>query len=272
MPLLNLGFFQRNSRGPAETSSEEPGPDGLSAESEDLEGGDGTDEEDAESPNGDTPVALRRLASMLDSGTSVGPAVARLTSMLDSGTSVGTAVAEPEGPEPESVSEHSAEPDTDPGTEAVASSPGSTVLTTEGTDSQSSVFAPPQPQQPTVFLPAEAGKGEDVGSVNLELEQLRAEAEAAKTAFSTLQQELNDRVAEARRAEDEARAVPHPVSWTHVCATRHGVARIARALRLACDTPAFRGASTGCSVRRTQQRPRAHRRGFERPGRRRLAP
>ena len=40
----------------------------------------------------------------------------------------------------------------------------------------------------------------------------------------------------------------HPVSWTHVCATRHGVARIARALRVACDTPAFRGASTGCRV------------------------
>ena len=69
-----------------------------------------------------------------------------------------------------------------------------------------------------------------------------------------------------------AHAVPHPVSWTHVCATRHGVARIARALRLACDTPASRGASTGCSVRRTQRRPRAPRRGFERPGRRRLAP
>ena len=66
--------------------------------------------------------------------------------------------------------------------------------------------------------------------------------------------------------------VPHPVSWTHVCATRHGVARIPRALRLACDTPAFRGASTGCSVRRTQRRPRAPRRGFERPGRRSLAP
>ena len=246
MPLLNLGFFQRNSRGPAETSSEEPGPDGLSAESEDLEGGDGTDEEDAESPNGDTPVALRRLASMLDSGTSVGPAVARLTSMLDSGTSVGTAVAEPEGPEPESVSEHSAEPDTDPGTEAVASSPGSTVLTTEGTDSQSSVFAPPQPQQPTVFLPAEAGKGEDVGSVNLELEQLRAEAEAAKTAFSTLQQELNDRVAEARRAEDEARAT------THVCARgmAYSLARFAwRAIRQLFEAPAL-------SVRRT--RGRAH--------------
>ena len=74
------------------------------------------------------------------------------------------------------------------------------------------------------------------------------------------------------RTEDALVTVPHPVSWTHVCATRHGVARIARALRLACDTPAFRGASTGCSVRRTQQRPRAHRRGFERPGRRRLAP
>ena len=66
--------------------------------------------------------------------------------------------------------------------------------------------------------------------------------------------------------------VPHPVSWTHVCATRHGVARTARALRVACDTPAFRGASTGCSVRRTRRRPRAPRRGFERPGRRRLAP
>ena len=72
--------------------------------------------------------------------------------------------------------------------------------------------------------------------------------------------------------EVEACGVPHPVSWTHVCATRHGVARIARALRVACDTPAFRGASTGCSVRRTQRRPRAPRRGFERPGRRRLAP
>ena len=66
--------------------------------------------------------------------------------------------------------------------------------------------------------------------------------------------------------------VPHPVSWTHVCATRHGVARIPRGLQVACDTPAFRGASTGCSVRRTQRRPRAPRRGFERPGRRRLAP
>ena len=66
--------------------------------------------------------------------------------------------------------------------------------------------------------------------------------------------------------------VPHPVSWTHVYATRHGVARIARALRAACDTPASRGASTGCSVRRTQRRPRAPRRDFERPGRRRLAP
>ena len=57
--------------------------------------------------------------------------------------------------------------------------------------------------------------------------------------------------------------VPHPVSWTHFCATRHGVARMARALRVACDTPAFRGASTGCSVRRTQRRRRARRRGFE---------
>ena len=69
-----------------------------------------------------------------------------------------------------------------------------------------------------------------------------------------------------------ATTVPHPVSWTHVCATRHGVARIARALRVACDTPASRGASTGCSVRRTRRRPRVPRRGFERPGRRRLAP
>ena len=76
---------------------------------------------------------------------------------------------------------------------------------------------------------------------------------------------------ESTRARSLA-GVPHPVSWTHVCATRHGVARIPRALRVACDTPAFRGASTGCSVRRTQRRPRARRRGFERPGRRRLAP
>ena len=67
-------------------------------------------------------------------------------------------------------------------------------------------------------------------------------------------------------------SVPHPVSWTHVCATRHGVARIPRALRAACDTPASRGASTGCSVRRTRRRPRVRRRDFERPGRRRLAP
>ena len=66
--------------------------------------------------------------------------------------------------------------------------------------------------------------------------------------------------------------VPHPVSWTHVYATRLGVACIPRGLQVACDTPAFRGASTGCSVRRTRRRPRAPRRGFERPGRRRLAP
>ena len=71
---------------------------------------------------------------------------------------------------------------------------------------------------------------------------------------------------------NETLAVPHPVSWTHVCATRHGVARIPRALRAACDTPASRGASTGCSVRRTRRRRRAPRRGFERPGRRWLAP
>ena len=66
--------------------------------------------------------------------------------------------------------------------------------------------------------------------------------------------------------------VPHPVSWTHVYATRHGVARTPRALRVACDTPASRGASTGCNVRRTRRRPHAPRQGFERPGRRRLAP
>ena len=77
---------------------------------------------------------------------------------------------------------------------------------------------------------------------------------------------------EAEDIEEAARVVPHPVSWTHVCATRHGVARIAGALRVACDTPASRGASTGCSVRRTRRRPRAPRQGFERPGRRRLAP
>ena len=74
------------------------------------------------------------------------------------------------------------------------------------------------------------------------------------------------------RYEPSPDPVPHPVSWTHVCATRHGVARIARALRAACDTPASRGASTDCSVRRTRRRRRAPRRGFERPGRRRLAP
>ena len=71
---------------------------------------------------------------------------------------------------------------------------------------------------------------------------------------------------------ESVQTVPHPVSWTHVCATRHGVARIPRALRVACDTPASRGASTGCSVRRTRRRPRARRRDVERPGRRRLAP
>ena len=43
-------------------------------------------------------------------------------------------------------------------------------------------------------------------------------------------------------------------------------ARIPRALRVACDTPAFRGASTGYSVRRTQRRP-AHVGETERPGR-----
>ena len=49
--------------------------------------------------------------------------------------------------------------------------------------------------------------------------------------------------------------VPHPVSWTHVCATRHGVARIARALRLACDTPAFRGAANAIRTLRAAAAP-----------------
>ena len=66
--------------------------------------------------------------------------------------------------------------------------------------------------------------------------------------------------------------VPHPVSWTHIYATRPGVVRTPRALRAACDTRASRGASTGCSVRRTRRRRRALRRGCERPGRRSLAP
>ena len=66
--------------------------------------------------------------------------------------------------------------------------------------------------------------------------------------------------------------VPHPVSWTHVCTTRHGVACTPRALRVACDRRASRGASTGCSVRRTRRRRRVLRRGCERPGRRSLAP
>ena len=66
--------------------------------------------------------------------------------------------------------------------------------------------------------------------------------------------------------------VPHPVSWTHVYATRLDAARVPGALRAACDTPASRGASTDCSVRRTRRRRRAHRPGFGRPGRRLLAP
>ena len=67
-------------------------------------------------------------------------------------------------------------------------------------------------------------------------------------------------------------AVPHPVSWTQVWATRLGVARTPRGPRVACDRPASRGASTGCSARRTRRRRRARRRDFERPGRRRPVP
>ena len=102
--------------------------------------------------------------------------------------------------------------------------------------------------------------------------------EAPENEVEAAEEEILDQATAARsiaelNAEIETlTSVPHPVSWTHVYATRHGVARIPRALRAACDTPAFRGASTGCSVRRTRRRPRAPRRGFERPGRRRLAP
>ena len=98
---------------------------------------------------------------------------------------------------------------------------------------------------------------------NLRLHYLLSDVEAVRGSIIPL---------EDGRPMFEITRVPHPVSWTHVCATRHGVARIPRAFRAACDTPASRGASTGCSVRRTQRRPRAPRRGFERPGRRRLAP
>ncbi len=66
--------------------------------------------------------------------------------------------------------------------------------------------------------------------------------------------------------------VPHPVSWTQVWATRLGAARTPRGPRVACDRPASRGASTGCSARRTWRRRRARRRDFETPGHRRLAP
>ena len=79
-------------------------------------------------------------------------------------------------------------------------------------------------------------------------------------------------VSEYAHEQAVADGVPHPVSWTHVCATRLDVACTPRALRAACDTPASRGASTGCSVRRTRRRRRALRRGCERPGRRSLAP
>ena len=82
---------------------------------------------------------------------------------------------------------------------------------------------------------------------------------------------LGDQVrALADELPDEA--VPHPVSWTQVWATRLGVARTPRGPRVACDRPASRGASTGCSARRTRRRRRARRRDFERPGRRRPAP
>ena len=74
------------------------------------------------------------------------------------------------------------------------------------------------------------------------------------------------------RVTESAADVPHPVSWTHVYATRLDVACTPRALRVACDRRASRGASTGCSVRRTRRRRRARRRGCERPGRRSLAP
>ena len=66
--------------------------------------------------------------------------------------------------------------------------------------------------------------------------------------------------------------VPHPVSWTQVCATQRGVGRTPRGPRVACDRRASRGASTGCSARRTRRRRRARRRDFETPDRRWLAP
>ena len=76
---------------------------------------------------------------------------------------------------------------------------------------------------------------------------------------------------EVNQATVSAR-VPHPVSWTHIYATRLDAARVPRALRAACGTPASRGASTDCSVRRTRRRRCARRPSFGRPGRRLLAP
>ena len=66
--------------------------------------------------------------------------------------------------------------------------------------------------------------------------------------------------------------VPHPISWTHVCARRPGVARTPRALRSASDSQASQGASSGCTARRSRRRRHARRRDAERLDRRSLAP
>ncbi len=72
--------------------------------------------------------------------------------------------------------------------------------------------------------------------------------------------------------ERGAASVPHPVPWTHVCATPPGVARAPRAPRSGCDTRVSRAARSCCIALRTRRRRSAQPRGSERCGRESLAP
>ena len=68
------------------------------------------------------------------------------------------------------------------------------------------------------------------------------------------------------------RVVPHPVSWTHICAMPPGVAHTPRAPRSAFDTQASRDARSGCTAPRSRPRRRGRPRGSERFGHGSLAP
>ena len=84
--------------------------------------------------------------------------------------------------------------------------------------------------------------------------------------------QINEHIRQHLDQTPEVARVPHPVPWTHVCATPPGVARAPRAPRSGCDTRVSRAARSCCIALRTRRRRSAQPRGSERCGRESLAP